>query len=60
MANLDQTTIPKWGARLSQLRGNNNGNLTLGIESHFIYIKRFTSGLYIIDNCLNPNPNPKP
>ena len=59
-AGLDQTTVPKWGARLSPLRGSNNGNPTLGIELEFTCIKHITTDLYIIDHCLNPNPNPKP
>ena len=31
-----------------------------GIEPDVTCIKRFITGLYIIDHCLNPNPNPKP
>ena len=58
--DLDQTTVPKWGASLSPLRGSNNGNPTLGIEPEFTCIKHITADLYIIDHCLNPNPNPKP
>ena len=46
MADLDQNTIPKWGARLSQLRGNNNGYPTLGFEPDFTCIKRFTTDPY--------------
>ena len=39
---------------------SNNGNPTLGIEPEFTCIKHITTDLYIIDHCLNPNPNPKP
>ena len=48
---------PKWGARLSPLRGSNNGNPTLGIEPAFTCIKHITTDIYIIDHCLSPNPN---
>ena len=58
--DLDQTTIPTWGARLSPLHGSKNGNPTLGIEPEFSCIKHITTDLYIIDHCLNPNPNLKP
>ena len=58
--DLDQTTVPKWGARLSPLRGSNNGNPTWGMEPEFTCIKHITTDLYIIDHCLNPDPNPNP
>ena len=67
--DLDQTTIPKWGAKLSTPHGSNSGNPALGIEPDFICIQHITTDLYVINYCLltliqilnlNPNSHPHP